>query len=120
MEKNWKEIEYIKKYSHDYYLEHKKKMLGQNKQWRKDNPEKVKEINRRYYEKVRVATIRYKNKGLKLKELYRLDYGKNLEKSDRVYQDGKKIFCLDCIDRKNCNGWDNCKYRNEVLEMIKR
>lgn len=57
-------------------------------------------------------------KELGLKKLFLNDYGANLEKVDRGYQGGNRVFCLCCADRKDCEGFENCEYRSEVLGMI--
>lgn len=37
-------------YQRDYYQNNKDKLLKMQREWRKNNPEKVKEYNKRYWE----------------------------------------------------------------------
>ena len=59
-----------------------------------------------------------------LKQIYRKDYGKDLEshydRADKtLYR--KRIFCLDCLNYKVCKGrfWKSCPHRAEALKIIK-
>lgn len=115
---NHKDSKKMKTYLHLYYLKHKEKIIEKAKKWHKDNPDKAKDINRRYrLTHKRVKEVNYKNLGLK--DLFLQDYGMNVEKVDRSYPNGKRLFCNDCKDKgKNCKGFENCEYKDEVLEVI--
>jgi hypothetical protein len=110
-------------YYKKYYLEHKKEMIEASLKWQKADPNKIKVNAQRYRDKVRggpvLSNTNIYRKCLGEKELFLIDYGANLDKLDRGYQGDKRSFCLDCADRRNCNGWDSCEYKNGILELIK-
>lgn len=110
------------KYMKQYYKDHREKMIKQSIQWHKDNPEKVKIIVKRSRE--RREPENKTNYGRKGQEVLLIkQYGKDLEsRKDAVtwstYK--KRLFCLDCKEYKTnlCPDWDNCKYREEILQLI--
>lgn len=109
--------EKIRTYLHSYYLKNKERIIKRSKEWKRNNPERVKEIFRRYRETHKTESVN--GKVLNLKELFLQDYGADLERKDRNYQEGNRVFCLDCADRKDCKGFESCEYRNEVLGVIR-
>ena len=119
-----------KAYFQNYYQEHKKQYDKRKKEWRKKNPEKVRAISKRYREKLsgkRKKSINKTNysRTTSLKKSYLKRYGKDLNnKKDDVTDTPHKarMVCVDCLDYKTerCPGWDKCKYKEEILEEIKR
>ena len=116
-----------KEYFKNYYKDHKEGYIKRYNKWRKDNPEKVRVINERHLRKKK-ATNKSRYSRVPLKELYIERYGKSLRKTkdDVTHTNHKRrIFCIDCINYKrgktlNCPGWEKCKYRQEILEEIKK
>lgn len=46
---------------HIYYMENKDKIYESQKKWRKNNPDKVREMQRKHYDKIK-NTLEYKQK----------------------------------------------------------
>jgi hypothetical protein len=105
-----------------YYKDHREKMIKQSIQWHKDNPKKMRIINKRWRDKIEPENkTNYGKKGQKV--LLIKQYGKDLEsKKDAVtwgtYK--KRLFCLDCEEHNTdlCLGWEKCEYKLEILQLI--
>lgn len=111
---------YYKDYMRIYYLAHKDRIIKQSMTWQKEHPQRVKKINKKQRDKVIFNEDNYNyRKGIGLKELLINDYGIDLSKVDRQYKGGSRTFCLDCVDRGSCEGFENCEYKDEILEMIR-
>ena len=119
-----------KEYYQNYYQDHKKEYDKRKKKWCKKNPEKARAISKRYREKFagkRKGAINKSDysKRTSLKESYLKRYGNDLKnmKDDVTNKTYKgKMVCIDCLDyrTRRCPGWDRCKYREEILEEIKK
>ena len=112
-----------KEYFRNYYKDHKEKYIERYNKWRKNNPEKVRIINERYLKKKSTNKSRYSR--TPLKELYIERYGKCLRKTkdDVTHTNHKRrMICIDCLEYKTerCPGWEACKYKDEILEEIKK
>ena len=115
-----------KEYFRIYYKNHKKEYQKRDKRWRKKNPKRMKEIKEKYLKnlgkrKKGINKTEY-NKG-SLKELFIERYGKSLKKTkdDVTHINHKKrMICVDCLEykTKRCPGWEACKYKEEILEII--
>lgn len=109
-------------YMKQYYKDHREKMIKQSIQWHQDNPKRTRIINKRYRERREPENkTNYGRKGLKALSIKQ--YGKDLEsKKDNIacVSYTRRLFCLDCEEHETdlCPGWENCKYKNEVLELI--
>jgi len=117
-----------KEYFITYYENHKEEYLKRNRNWRKNNPKKKSKNNKKYYKKWKRKKSINKSKysGTSLKELYIKRYGRDLEKTKdnaTLTEHKKRIFCVDCIHYRrgkiqDCPGWEKCKYKEEILEII--
>jgi len=119
-----------KEYFITYYKDHKGEYLKRNRKWRKNNPKKVSKNNKKYYKKFLEKRKKSINKsnygGTSLKEMYIKRYGRDLEKTKdnaTLTAHQKRMVCIDCIHYKRgkisgCPGWDKCKYKEEILEII--
>jgi hypothetical protein len=109
-------------YMKKYYKEHREKIINQSIQWKKDNPEKVKIIVKRFRERREPENkTNYGRKGQKV--LLIKQYGKDLEsKKDNVTRVPlkRRLFCLDCEEHETdlCPGWENCEYKLEIIQLI--
>ena len=120
-----------KEYFKTYYKNHKEKYLKRDKEWAKDNPDKVKAMKKKYRDKVKEEGEKHTNQSSYGKTSPKLieRYGKDLEKTkDNVtlIKHKKRMFCMDCIYYrrgrilKGCPGWDRCPYKEEILEEINK
>ena len=90
------------------------------KQWRKDNPEKVKEQNRRSAKKRREAAYYQKNKDVIFENYLRRTYGIGLEKYNSLLseQSGVCAICKnECVSGKKL-AVDHDHYTGEVRGLL--
>jgi len=110
-----------KEYARKYYQDHKEEYRIRQK--RKYDPEKARARRNRYKDRVEKGIVIPRKRNKKLKDLYLDSYGKNLNKrvdSISRLNRGRRVMCLDCADHNDCPGWENCPYREVVLEEINK
>ena len=115
-----------KEYFQNYYKNHKKEYAKRNQKRR--SPRQIEKINQKYIEKYagkRKKSINKSNYGKPLKDLFIKHYGSDLENKvdDATHTLHKKrMICVDCLlyNSKECPGWENCPYKQKILQVINK
>lgn len=110
--------EEIKEYNHQYYLNHKQKMIENAKKWAKENPEKRTEISKNWAENNYYKVVESRKKWKEKNPNYDIEYNKTeqgranklviaYKRSDEMYERGKctltGAWIVDNIFSKTCH-----------------
>lgn len=80
-----------KKYEHEYYLKHKEDINRKAREWRKNNPDKIRDIAKRYRENHREE---YNRKSL--------EYRKRTGRTSKIYRERYRLRLFEILGGTKC------------------